>query len=527
MNNKKVCFIACVNDEAMYQESVLYIKHLKIPKGFEIDFIPIRDAKYMTKAYNQAMQTSDAKYKVYLHQDVFIIHKNFIIDILKIFECDDKIGMIGVAGAEKIPTVACWWEASKQHVSVYDNTSGKMGKADRVNCTGDYAKVAAIDGLIMVTQYDVLWREDIFDDWHFYDISQSVEFAKCGYQIIVPNQLEPWCIHDCGLLELDKAYEKYRNVFLNEYSTFLFPLVSILIPTYNRPEYFKIAFESAINQTYRNIEVIVCDNSSNEETAEFMKPYLNNSKVTYLRNRNKTKEENFQQFKDITHGEYINWLMDDDVFDFNKIIAMMQIYLECDEVSLVTSYCQSIDEQGNRVEQIMNFRCEEPSIFDGRKFGKDMLLNMTNFIGKTTAVLFKRKLLESQYWNAEFRGYKAIPDVAMWLELLSKGSMVYIAGTLSSFYTFGALSSFRRYEQQEQDSMNTVLLSRIEWFKIVKEAYQIGYFIDNIEEYRSVLLIWIKDSVGLLENAEKVKNEVDEKIHNQYIKVLLEAKKYF
>ena len=46
------------------------------------------------------------------------------------------------------------------------------------------------------------------------------------------------------------------------------PLVSILIPTYNRPDYFKIAFESALNQTYSNIEVIVCDNSTNEKTNE-------------------------------------------------------------------------------------------------------------------------------------------------------------------------------------------------------------------------------------------------------------------
>lgn len=520
MNNKKICFITCVNDEAMYQESILYIKHLKIPKDFEIEFFPIRDATCITKAYNQAMKTNDAKYKIYLHQDVFIVNKDFIVEILNIFNTNAQIGMIGVAGTEKMPTTAYWWKSKiqAQHVSIYDNASGKMCEINDSNCKESYAKVTVIDGLIMATQYDILWREDIFTGWHFYDMSQSIEFLKHGYQIVVPNQIEPWCIHECGLLNIDEEYEKYRNIFLDEYSTYLFPLVSILIPTYNRPEYFKIAFESAINQTYRNIEVIVCDNSTNEQTAKIMEPYLNNPKVIYLRNRNiKTKEENFQKFKDITRGEYINWLMDDDVFAIHKITEMMQIYLEHDEVSIVASYRQCIDGQGNKIEDIVELECKETSSFDGRKIGKEIFLNLANFIGEPTTVLIKRNLLEHHYWNADCRGYKAISDVVMWLELLSKGRMVYIAE---------ALSSFRMHEQQEQAGINVILLSRIEWFELAKEAYEIGYFIENIEEYKSALLSIIKDSFGLLEAVEKVKSEVDEKIYRKYNQILLEAKNF-
>ena len=45
------------------------------------------------------------------------------------------------------------------------------------------------------------------------------------------------------------------------------PLVSIMIPTYNRPNYFRETIESALAQTYPNIEIIVCDNSTDERTA--------------------------------------------------------------------------------------------------------------------------------------------------------------------------------------------------------------------------------------------------------------------
>ncbi|MEL6166686.1 MAG: glycosyltransferase, partial [Cyanobacteria bacterium J06628_3] len=42
------------------------------------------------------------------------------------------------------------------------------------------------------------------------------------------------------------------------------PLVSIIIPTYNRPEYLNLALASAVQQTYQNIEIIVSDNCSPE-----------------------------------------------------------------------------------------------------------------------------------------------------------------------------------------------------------------------------------------------------------------------
>lgn len=43
-----------------------------------------------------------------------------------------------------------------------------------------YIKVSAIDGLFMATQYDIKWREDLLDGFHFYDVSQCFEFAQQG-----------------------------------------------------------------------------------------------------------------------------------------------------------------------------------------------------------------------------------------------------------------------------------------------------------------------------------------------------------
>lgn len=68
----------------------------------------------------------------------------------------------------------------------------------------------------MATQYDLPWREDIFHGWHFYDISQCMEYRRAGYKIIVPAQTPNWVIHSCGVCSL-LNYEENRRLLLQTY----------------------------------------------------------------------------------------------------------------------------------------------------------------------------------------------------------------------------------------------------------------------------------------------------------------------
>lgn len=83
-----------------------------------------------------------------------------------------------------------------------------------------YEQVEAVDGLLIATQEDLPWREDLFTGWDFYDISQSMEFRKKGYKVVVPHMEIPWCLHDDGYINLDH-YFKWRDVFLKEYGDML------------------------------------------------------------------------------------------------------------------------------------------------------------------------------------------------------------------------------------------------------------------------------------------------------------------
>ncbi|CBL07973.1 glycosyltransferase family protein [Roseburia intestinalis] len=216
---KKICFIMCVNDELYEEECIRYIKRLHVPEEYEVQQLSVLGAKSMADGYNEAMQQTDAKYKVFLHQDVFIVYKNFIRDLLWIFDQDKEIGMIGMVGSPVMPAEGVMW-ADDRIGSLFTSNIKQAGPALIGQVKMPYEQVEAIDGLLMATQADLPWREDIFDGWDFYDVSQSMEFRKKGYKVVVPHMEIPWCLHDDGYVNLER-YFKWRDVFLKEYGDML------------------------------------------------------------------------------------------------------------------------------------------------------------------------------------------------------------------------------------------------------------------------------------------------------------------
>lgn len=214
MNDHKIAFIACVNDEEQFQEALYYIDRLYVPQGYETDVIAVREAPSMAEGYNAAMMSSDAKYKIYLHQDVCLIYRNLLTDMLETFQNDENIGMLGVLGCRMMPknaAVIFRWDTGK--VFCNQNPACYFGYEKKERLPLD---VAAVDGMFMATQYDVKWREDLFDGWDFYDISQSFEFQRVKKKVVIPFQKEIWCYHDNRYSKLNR-YHEYREKLIEEY----------------------------------------------------------------------------------------------------------------------------------------------------------------------------------------------------------------------------------------------------------------------------------------------------------------------
>ncbi|UTR05125.1 glycosyltransferase family protein [Alkalihalobacillus sp. LMS6] len=218
ISNTTISFISCVSNETLYKQCLAHIQQLSIPSGMSIETVPIYNATSMTAGYNEGMKKAKGTYKVYLHQDAFILNQSFLYDLLFLFHNNKKLGLFGVIGARQLPHHGMWWQ------SPYENKIGKIIEVrdtyTQTTCmetTYMYGKAACVDGLLMATQYDLSWPEEI-RGWHFYDTAQCLHYSTHNYDVGIAHQPSPWVIHYCktstmeGYYEALPAFQKWRSL---------------------------------------------------------------------------------------------------------------------------------------------------------------------------------------------------------------------------------------------------------------------------------------------------------------------------
>lgn len=108
------------------------------------------------------------------------------------------------------------------------------------------------------------------------------------------------------------------------------PLVSIVIPTHNRQEMVSALLESILNSTYKNIEIIVVDDASNDNTNSYLhEKFKRYKKIQIIRNKKNlytagSRNVGFRHAK----GDFIFFIDDDNILDKNAISELIGVFLE-------------------------------------------------------------------------------------------------------------------------------------------------------------------------------------------------------
>lgn len=133
-------------------------------------------------------------------------------------------------------------------------------------------------------------------------------------------------------------------------------LITIAIPTYNRAgTYLPIALESARNQTYENIEIIVADNCSGDHTAELVQG-LADPRIRYFRHEiNIGANPNFNFCLEKAKGSYFQLLQDDDLIDPDFIGKCIDAAAEKKgETGIIRTGARLIDGEGRAEAEVPN-----------------------------------------------------------------------------------------------------------------------------------------------------------------------------
>ena len=482
MDARKIAIIIHKTEEELCARLIDSLQNIEVPEDYDVEVLPVEgDEKFFV--YDFAMNHSDAKYKIYVDEKILVFDKNILSKLLEIFQSDEKIGIIGVSGAIKISTHGTCIESEQRCGKIF--LTQKKILFEWENIDGDFQAVDAVDGWFMATQYDLTWRHDIFHGDTFGDTVQCIEFMRQkNYKSVVIQQETPAIWYTGQSWGKD---EISRNIFLDEYSKINFPLVSVIIPTFNRPKYFELALGSALAQTYRNIEIVVSDNSTENDTEILIQKYLAKfSNVKYFRHKNFSADDNWNFCRHYNNpdAEFVNWLMDDDLFFPEKIEHMVEVCINNPGVSLVTSYRDFIDKD-NKIRQVHSKFFNDTGLMEGKKAGR-LLVIFDNYIGEPTTVLIRKKFLRDNdmCWFEDEQGFYPLVDVSTWLQLLTKGDL---------FYINESLSAFRNHDNQQTLFKGTGLRMMMCWTKLLKAALEQKFFLQDERDIRLAFTHWFRN----------------------------------
>jgi len=190
------------------------------------------------------------------------------------------------------------------------------------------------------------------------------------------------------------------------------PLVSIITPSYNQGRFIEDTILSVKNQNYLNIEHIIVDGDSDDNTLEILKKYEGIYNMRWISEIDKGQSNAINKGIDLAKGKIIGWLNSDDTyFSINMINFVVESFRNHPEISMVYGDNAAIDQNNN----LLYIRCGMP------RFNYSWM-KMRNFINQPTvffrsSVIKKNKLVEELHFAMDYE---------LWLRLGYRYRFLYI-----------------------------------------------------------------------------------------------------
>lgn len=199
------------------------------------------------------------------------------------------------------------------------------------------------------------------------------------------------------------------------------PKVSIIIPVYNGSNFLREAIDSALSQTYKNIEIIVVNDGSDDNGATKRIAQSYGDKIIYFEKENGGVSSALNYGIKRMTGDYLSWLSHDDVYSSEKIYRqIISLSDHADDKTIALCAHCFIDENSMKLSK------KAPRRFDEGMFGwesvlQEILVNGT-FSG-CAMMIPKSAFVDCGYFDEELRFSQ---DALMWIKLcLAKYSLVY------------------------------------------------------------------------------------------------------
>ena len=279
--------------------------------------------------------------------------------------------------------------------------------------------------------------------------------------------------------------------------------VSIIIPTYNHARFISDSINSCLEQTYPNIEIIVVDDGSTDNTQEVLEPYL--SKIKYIKQKNAGPAAARNQGIQAANGSYLLLLDSDDWLASEQIALQVAELEKRPEYGLVYSAWKNVDETSKKVIGEVRPKIEGDVL-------KALLLRELFF--SPGAALIRKECFEKAGLFEERKEFMRSEDTEMWVRIAAANyCFAYldeplffhrvVKNSLSHDYSSHAKSEFARLEKffKRTDLDKAIMEMKSIAFSLIHFEYSAKFYNNkNLSEGKKHLRLAIKTCPQLIKN---------------------------
>lgn len=211
------------------------------------------------------------------------------------------------------------------------------------------------------------------------------------------------------------------------------PLVSICIPCYNAATTIVETLTGVIDQSYHNLEIIICDNCSTDQTVSLIQRFQDPRIQLFINETNLGMVGNFERVLSKATGIYVKILCSDDLITADCIEKQIRPFLDFPEHNIALVTCEKIIINQNGKKLFHKRYPGREGVHNGIKVIRKVLSSGSNLIGEPGTVLFNRQTaLQTTGYQIE-KELSYVVDLNFWIKMLLIGNLYVIKEPLFSF----------------------------------------------------------------------------------------------
>ena len=209
-------------------------------------------------------------------------------------------------------------------------------------------------------------------------------------------------------------------------------LVSVIIPNYNYARFLRLRIDSVLNQTHRNLEVIILDDCSTDQSKEVIEAYRKEKRISHIIYNEQNSGTTFKQWQkgfELAKGEYI-WIAEADDYADPRLLETL-ISKMADDKEIKVGFVNSnwVTPDGTHLRKGYTIR-KPYKVCDGKRFVRKRMLK-GNYIYNASMAIFRRDALA--HVDQRYMSFRSCGDKLFWKSLAEQGKVLYVCQTLNYF----------------------------------------------------------------------------------------------